>query len=220
MRKAAAVLAGLVLNVVLVSTSLAQPYSREGHWEFFLGGQVISSQDITFNDALGTVTTKMDTAGLGGFGLGYHLTDNIALRGDFMFGGTTFYSTGPDIAGRLAQDAFIQTASFNLDWNILKQRFTPFLTAGIGYQYFSVELVNAPPVETCWWDPWWGWVCGFEKPTHNETDFTWNVGGGLRWDMNNRFFLKALVDANWLQFSGAQGITTQIRGTFGVGVTY
>ena len=41
-----------------------------------------------------------------------------------------------------------QTGRFNLDYNIINRRITPFVTAGIGYQYLEADLENLPP-EPC-----------------------------------------------------------------------
>ena len=37
-----------------------------------------------------------------------------------------------------------------------------------------------------------------------ETDFTWNVGAGFRWNVTDQLFIKVMGGAQWLQYSGAQ----------------
>ena len=198
-------------------------FERREKVEVYAIGQYLHSQDIQFSDGPDEVTLEMEDTGLGGFGMAYHFNDYVALRGDFMFGPATFKTEGATVVGvplGMARDAFLQTGRVNVDYNIINRRFTPFVTAGIGYQFLSSELENYPSVPVCWWDPWWGYVCEYGTPTYYETDFTWNVGGGFRWSVTDHFFIKATGGLNWLQYSGAKGITQQIEGIFALGWTY
>jgi opacity protein-like surface antigen len=187
--------------------------------EFYGIGQYLHSEDIHFNSPQGPVNMKMDDTGLGGFGMAYHFNEHLGMHLDFMFGGATFSGDVPLMGGGTAhvnQDAFLQTGRLNLDYNLLKGSFTPFVTAGIGYQYLETELKNVPPV--AWWDPWYGWQVG--QPYVWETDFTWNVGAGVHWNITSRMFLKATVGATWLDYSRAQNITTQLEGILAIGWRY
>ncbi len=221
------------LTVLLLSASMlpvsaqipmaTDPFSRNGRTELYGIGQYLHSDDIDFNGPYGTVKTKMNDTGLGGFGVAYHFSDFFSVHADFMFGSATFSGDVPTASGSsvgFSQNAFIQTGRFNVDYNIINRRITPFLTAGIGYQYTETELQNAPPVGYCWWDPWWGWVCSYDHPHAWQTDFTWNVGGGFRWNITDNLFIKATAGATWLEYDGSHGITTQIEGIFAIGATF
>ena len=198
-------------------------YARTGRTEIYGIGQYLHSDNITFNGPGGDVKVKMDDTGLGGFGVAFHFNEYLAVHADFMFGGATFSGDLPSETGstvHVKQDAFLQTGRFNVDYNILKGRLTPFLTGGLGYQYLETELNHLPPVGVCWWDPWWGWICDVHHPYAWETDFTWNVGAGIRWSITDDFFIKATGGAQWLEYGGARGITTQIEGILAVGWTF
>jgi opacity protein-like surface antigen len=108
----------------------------------------------------------------------------------------------------------------NVDYNIINRRLTPFVTAGIGYQYLETDLDTLPPVDYCWWDPWWGWVCTSAEPVASTTDFTWNAGAGLRWDITDNLFVKLLGGVNWVAYNDAEDVTTMIEGTFSIGWTF
>jgi opacity protein-like surface antigen len=227
-KRKAAVPAAVLLWVLagFVTPGQAQiPWVTEGierapSAEVYGIGQYLHSDPITFKGPLGDVRLDMDDTGLGGFGLGYHFNTFVSVRAEFMFGGAGFRVRAPTGVGEVLdvkQDGFIHTGRLNLDYNIINRRLTPFVTAGIGYQYLEMELGYLPPIEVCWWDPWWGWVCGYAQPYASQTDFTWNAGAGVRWDVTDSFFLKLLGGANWLQFGGAEGITTQIEAVFSVG---
>ncbi len=224
------ILLGLLLGIVPLVTALAQipmateAFDRIGKTEVYGIGQYLHSSDINFDAPFGgTTKVKMDDTGLGGFGIAYHFNDFISIQGDFMFGGATFNANVPDNFGgniNFKQDAFIQSGRFNVTYNIINRRITPFITAGLGYQYTETELENAPPVGYCWWDPWWGWVCYYDHPHAWQTDFTWNAGAGFRWNITDNFFVKATAGATWLEYSGSHGITTQIEGIFAIGATF
>lgn len=219
----------LIMSMLLVRSSLAQipmawePFDRTGKMEVYGIGQFLSSSDISYNGPNGNVNVKMGNTGLGGFGVAFHFNQFISLRGDFMFGNATFNANVPTETGGtlgISQNAFIQTGRVNVDYNMINRRLTPILTAGIGYQYLETELPNAPPATVCFWDPWFGWVCQTGQAIAWETDFTWNVGGGFRWNITDNFFIKAIGGANWLEYSGSHGMTTQLEGIFSIGWTF
>ncbi len=214
---------GMLLPATAQIPMATEAFDRVNKTEVYGIGQYLHSDDITFKSPRGDVKTSMDDTGLGGFGVAYHFNDFLSIHGDFMFGGATFNADLPTRTGGTVgfkQDAFIQTGRLNVTYNIINRRLTPFVTAGIGYQYLETELENAPPVGTCWWDPWWGWVCYYDHPSTWETDFSWNVGGGIRWNITDNLFVKATVGANWLEYSQARDITTQIEGIFAIGATF
>ncbi len=216
-------LLGTLIPAVGAIPMATEPFSRNGRYEVYGVGQFLGSADINFNGPTGSVKTKMDDTGLGGFGVAYHFSDFFSVHGDFMFGGATFSGDVPLERGgtvNFKQDAFIQTGRLNLDYNIINRRLTPFVTAGIGYQYLETELGNAPSINDCWWDPWYGWVCYSGQPRAWQTDFTWNAGVGLRWNITDHLILKAMAGATWLEYGGAQGITTQIEGVFSIGWSF
>jgi opacity protein-like surface antigen len=209
--------AGFTLGASAQIPMAWEPFNRTARMEVYGIGQYLHSEDIGFNGPRGNVNVKMDDTGLGGFGLAFHFNEFLAVHADFMFGDATFSGDMPTAAGGTiheSQDAFLQTGRFNLDYNIINRRLTPFVTAGIGYQYLETEWDNRPPGS--WWDPWYGWQRGHHQ--HGwETDFTWNVGGGIRWNITDQLFIKATVGAQWLEYSGAKGITTQLEGMFAIG---
>jgi opacity protein-like surface antigen len=213
------VLAAVAVSALAASAQIPsawEPFNRAAKSEFYGIGQYLHSEDIDFNGPAGNMKIKMDDTGLGGFGMAFHFNDYLAVHADFMFGSATFSGDMPLEGGgtlHLNQSGFIHTGRFNVDYNIINRRFTPFLTAGLGYQYLETELDSAPPVY--YWDPWWGWVEG--QPYAAETYFTWNVGAGVRWNVTDQLFVKATIGAQWLEYSHSDSITTQIEAMFGIG---
>jgi opacity protein-like surface antigen len=214
------VVAGFALAAPAQIPMAWEPFNRASMWEVYGIGQYLHSEDVSFNGPMGDVKVKMGDTGLGGFGVAYHFNDFLAVHADLMFGNATFSGDLPVETGgtfHVKQDAFLQTGRFNVDYNIINRRLTPFVTAGIGYQYMETELENLPPATVCWWNPWWGWICQTGHAHAWETDFTWNVGAGIRWNITDQLFIKATGGAQWLEYGGAKGVTTQIEGIFAIG---
>lgn len=223
MKTALLLLAGCLLSVRAQIPMATEPLDRAHKTEVYGIGQYLHSEDITFAGPKGDVTMAMDDTGLGGIGFGYHLNNYLSVRTELLFGSANFRGDLPTAAGgtvAIQQDVLVQTGRLNLDYNIINRRLTPFVTAGIGYQYLEAELDQLPPAEVCWWDPWWGWVCSDAQPIASDFQFTWNAGVGVRWDINDHLFVKVLAGANWVQYSGAQDLTTQFEAVFSLGWSF
>ena len=68
-------------------------------------------------------------------------------------------------------------------------------TASRAYPAWSTSLISTP---VCWWDPWWGYICFSEWDTYGISKFSYNLGLGLRWNINNAFFTKAAYSREFL----------------------
>jgi opacity protein-like surface antigen len=191
-----------------------EPFPRMNKVEVYGLGEYLHQDNTTFSDPyLGNVTMKMDDTGLGGIGVAYHFNDFFSVRSDFMFGGATLHTQGPDgTEVAPTESAFLHTGRVNLDYNMINRRLTPVLTAGIGYQYLQIDQN-----QTYSFQGHHGSYTVTEDAYYYETDFTWNVGVGFRWNVTDQFFIKAMGGAQWLQYSGANSITTQIEGFFVIG---
>jgi opacity protein-like surface antigen len=213
---------GLLLGASLLRAQAqipwaTEPFSRINKFEVYGLGEYLHQENTTFGDPyLGRVTMKMDDTGLGGVGVAYHFNDFFSIHADFMFGDATLHTQGPDGTEVIPpQTAFLQTGRLNLDYNMINRRLTPVLTAGIGYQYLEID--NSQPYAVS--GPY-GWYYTFAGSYYYETDFTWNVGAGFRWNITDQLFIKVMGGAQWLGYSGANNITTQIEGFFVIGWTF
>lgn len=133
-----------------------------------------------------------------GFGLGYNLNENIVLGGEFSWLTTSYRATRVDDTGNPSVYNGILDAgsfSFRATYNVLKTRMTPFISANLGWTFIDTNIPIGPPGTICWWDPWWGYVCGPYYPTATQDVFGYGAGIGLRWDVSTRFFMKAAY--NW-----------------------
>lgn len=210
-------LLGAVALLVL-GAGVAQAQDREGHWEFTLSPLYQFSENIDFEGG-STVKTESDL----GFelGFGYNLTEMFNLGFGF-----DWYSVGYD--ANVATDtpgSFTQINGTYDTWigfgsataNLMEGPFVPYVTAGIGWSYIDTGIPDGLPVSGCYWDPWFGYICGTTYPTKSSDSFTYNLGVGLRYQFNPSFFMRAGYDMRWLDLGNADGTPgfSQARLDFG-----
>lgn len=205
--------AGLLLAASLSSASAQIPwatevFSRQNKMDIYGVGQYLHQGDSTFPGPFGgTPTLKLEDTGLGGAGFAFHFNDFFAFHTDFMLGPATLRAENPGGgSSTFGENAFLQSGRFNIDYNIINRRLTPFITAGIGYQYLQVEQD----------------VSGYYYYEHNyysQANFTWNAGAGIRWNITDNLFVKLTGGAQWLEYHDAHNVITQIEGFLAIGCT-
>lgn len=144
----------------------AQEIKREGKFEFH--GILRSSGDVKSKDTQEDSRYKVKGSLTDGFGVGYNISDFLNLNANFLFGSTDGELTDLSGSSFLEANPDIFNWDVNLDYNIIKESFTPVLTAGIG------EI---------------NYEC-FVNTTHEKIDDTssvYNIGGGFRW---GRYFIE------------------------------
>ncbi|WP_455223226.1 outer membrane protein [Kaarinaea lacus] len=149
-----------------------------------------------------------------GFGLGYNVNDNIGLSADFSWLSASYQATRVDDTGSPSNYNGIMDASsivFRGTYYFMKTRMTPFISANLGWTFIDTNIPIGPPGTVCWWDPWFGWICGPYVPTATQNAFGYGGGLGLRWDISTTFFMKAAY--NWTRLDIAN--TTGGDPTFG-----
>ena len=170
----------IILNllVLFLATNIcqAEEWSREGKVELFGSIQLMGGDEASDSG----VTVEIEDPTVYGFGIGYNLSDHLNLNTDLLFGSADICA-GMDVYGQTVQvegDTNLFLWNVNLDYNILKGRFTPVATGGIGFVNFNGDFG------------------GFE---FSETNFSYNLGAGLRWDATDSLFLKAMYKWTWTE---------------------
>src|SRR5690606_14583627 len=69
----------------------------------------------------------------------------------------------------------------------------PYAIAGLGFVSVDTTIPEGPPIGSCWWHPWWGYICERVQPTRSTTEAGMMLGVGVRWDFTRRLFLDASV---------------------------
>ena len=105
-----------------------------------------------------------------GFGTGLNL-DKFNLNIDFIFGSTVVRMNNKSLDSKL----FFFDA--NLDYSFFDCAVTPMVTAGIGSISFSDSFVQVKNL--------------------SETDFSYNIGFGLKYTFFDNYLVKGLYRATW-----------------------
>lgn len=174
--------------------------SRDGRFE---AGIVIPYQLGT--DLSGENGAALDVSSTVGFGftLGWNWTEKINLSYRFMLTKPKYEATiiPDDLVNKpILVDYKMSKLSNQLDatYNILEGAFTPFIAGGIGYAKLDSNIPNGRDESACWWDPWHGYICATEWNTFETSEFTYNLGVGVRWDFSDFMYTKASYTREFL----------------------
>jgi len=209
------VIVGIAMAMLAVQAQ-AQHSDRAGKWEGTLQLRYSDSADI--HGSTGSQATIDSDYGFG-LGFAYNFNDHLSLGGDFAWSQPDYKATVVPAAGNgnsaYTVNGTMETASTHavVTWNFLAKALTPFVSAGVGGTWVNTNIPAGPPVNACWWDPWWGYYCAPVYPTRSDTYFSYNAAVGMRWDSKENWFVRGLVGEQWLDVGGNVGTvsTTQYR---------
>lgn len=177
----------IFLSLCFVMTSnlgIAEEWSRKGKGEIYVLGQSLEGDTTTGTIGGLTQVIEFDDTIVGGLGFGLNFNDHLNLNTTLFFGSMDMTGRVSDI--QINGDTDLFGWDVNMDINILKTRFTPLLTGGIGYIIFDGS-----------------WEGPYGDSDFSETDFSYNLGGGFRWDVHDHFVIKALYKATWTELEDA-----------------
>lgn len=198
-----------VLAVAPVAS--AGPGDREGSWETRLGIIFNNSADWDFK---GGTTADVDSDQSLLFGISYHYTDNLEFGGNLNFGQTDYEAeiVADDDGNQLPDGTFgvhgeFENTSlmFDATYNFMNGAFTPYVSATAGWAWIDTNIAEGPPQTACWWDPWWGYVCGNFQDTKSIDGLAYGFDIGARYDISDTFDVKASYGMRWLDLSHAEG---------------
>lgn len=156
-----------LVATVAGAESTLDEFSRQGKWDVYAFGQYIDLFDADF-----VFGDYADVYGFGG-GIGgaysplAQLTINAALSVNDIR--VDVHLPGFTDVGAFASST-LYMGELTLDWNILKTPVTPIIMTGAGVGYFD-----------------------------NISTWTYvpEIGAGIRWDITDHVFLKALAKGSW-----------------------
>lgn len=192
------VLSLLIFTMTSVLCS-AQEWSRTEKSEIYGIFQTMDGDNSTISDEISDITVKVkvdihDTE-VYGIGLGYNFTEKWNLNTDFLFGTIDTKGTLEGTTSEINLSPSLYVWNLNLDYNFWKRRFSPLVTGGIGCLYFSGD-------------------------EYNETDFSYNLGAGLRWDALDFLFIKAVYRMTWTKMEDHEHRILLDGISLGVGYMY
>jgi opacity protein-like surface antigen len=93
----------------------------------------------------------------------------------------------------IVDDGYARTWDFALSAEIGMRNDKPFRLygiAGVGYYNRYVALTDAELVSGCYWDPWWGYICGtgtadLVVADKDDWEFGFNFGAGVSLRLQN-----------------------------------
>ena len=177
---------------------------RSQRWEVLLAPQYTLSRNLGFDG--GTTAKINDTWGFG-LQVGYNFNEHWNLAGIFSWSNPDYQAVVQPAAGNSSParsiSGTLQTNTFALGvtYNILAGPLTPYVDTNVGGTYVNTDIAAGPPVAGCYWDPWFGYICGTAQPTKSDTFLSYGIGGGLRWDINNYFLVRGGVRQQWIDLS-------------------
>jgi opacity protein-like surface antigen len=131
-----------------------------------------------------------------------HLDLQAALDWSKVDYDATFQSaTVPGVQANASGDIETFVPKVVLNYNILEGPLTPFVNVGAGWAFVDTNIPNSRVQVGCWWDPWWGYICTPYQSTKSFDDFTYQLGAGVRWDINKSYSLRLLYEKHWLDYS-------------------
>ncbi|HEV8442627.1 MAG TPA: outer membrane beta-barrel protein [Steroidobacteraceae bacterium] len=195
----------ITLAALCSAWSLAANAGRDVGWEF--GGEVIyqNSQDVDFE---GGSKLSMDSdVGLA-LTFGYRFSSRLELTmgldwNNVDYDGVLQSGDFPNLTATVkgSMESFVPRVGLN--FNFVDGPITPYVTGSIGYAFIDTNIPNGPAQGGCWWDPWYGQICGTWQPTKSVDEFTYSAGLGVRWDINNASTMRFAYEKHWIDVSSA-----------------
>ena len=150
-----------------------RPWSRAYRFEVYPVVQMLSGAETSF--VYGEFELEADATPVFGAGLGLNLNDHLNINTEFLLGRMSTEGNFPLASGaHMDLGLTVGLWSLNLDYNLFKSRLTPLVTGGLGFIMFDNGDENV-----------------------NETDFSYNVGVGGRWDMSDHIALRVIYRSTW-----------------------
>ncbi|MGH7724079.1 MAG: outer membrane protein [Candidatus Eiseniibacteriota bacterium] len=195
------------------------PSERMQKWEGVLFTRYQFEQSF---DVGGGSTVNFDDDFGWGLGFNYNMNEKLNLGGDFAWNFINYDAQigdngiPPSILGGYGGTLDTGSAMFNVTFHLMPKKITPYINGGLGWGWYDTNIV-AGISSGCYWDPWWGYVCGNYPVTYGDDAFVYRLGGGLRYDSPGTFFLKLGYNSQWADVGGNLGTprADQIRIDFG-----
>jgi len=201
MRRSMILLAAILVLAGMASTSFAQStvyWERADRWDFSIQTRYTDSQDYTGDNG----SSASINSDLGwGFGFSYNLSNHFNLGMAFTWRSVPYSATAvsSDTPGDLdtySGNLSTSTFAFTSEYYVLKGRFSPYVNGSLGWMHVNSN-VFAGYSAGCWWDPWWGYVCGSVPTTYGSDESVYSLGLGVRYEITDAVFLRGGYEKGW-----------------------
>ena len=191
-----------VLILFIICLIMPRTADSEGKraktWDFFI--PLSYTEDANFSGKQGSSIDINEDLGFG-LNFGYNFTDRFHLGGLFNYSSRSYDATVVlDDGSTQKYGNYMETSTISVNgiFYLLEGDITPFVSGSIGYTFIDTNIQNGPTSGTCWWDPWWGYVCTEYVPTRTESDLSYGAGLGVRFDINEKFSMQGSYNKSWI----------------------
>jgi opacity protein-like surface antigen len=210
-------MARLIMGIVLIAAAnLASPAvafaqsDNDSGWE--AGIDLVYQNARTLHFEGGTTANLATDWGFSVY-FGYRITPNFDAQFALDWANVDYKANIVTGAGGLAfangsYQSF--TPRLNVQFNVFDEVLTPYVMAGIGYSFIDTNIPTGLPVSGCWYDPWYGYVCGTARSTKNVDGFAFQAGLGGRWDVTDAVSVKLAFERHWVEL-GSNGGTPYLN---------
>ena len=178
---------------------------RNQTWQFSFTPQYIASKSLTFGDK-GNVDFN-DRTGWG-LAVGYNVSPYISLDLDFFSSNGSYSGNVNEANGSVtpySSNMYSSSVDLSMTYNIIDDDFTPFVSAKIGSSFVDSGISTGNYYGGTCYDPWSGYYYSCAYPeTHTSVNFQYGAGAGLRYDFENRLFVKGGVEATVINLDSDQ----------------
>lgn len=195
---------------------------RQPGWDF--GADLIyqDGQDINFKG--GTTASLDDDLGLA-LTFGYRFNERLELTFGLDWSTVDYtVDVAPGTAGGLGFNGHGDLEAFTpyvgLNFNFLRGDITPYVSGKVGWSFIDTNIPDGPPVSSCYWDPWWGYVCGTWQETRSIDELAYGLGAGVRWDVTSAITVRFGYEKRWIDLSEATSTPGFDMLTLGVAARY
>ena len=199
----------VTLAAVCSAWSLAAHADRDTGWEF--GGELIYQDSTEFTasqDAAASLDSDLGIALTFGYRFSERLEltfgvdwNNIDYNATVVSDGVPLLPNGTEIAVSGELEAF--TPRMGINFNFIDGPITPYVSGMIGYAFIDTNIPSGPAQGGCYWDPWYGQICGTWQNTRSTEEFMYGLGAGVRWDVNDAWSLRFGYDKRWIDANGS-----------------
>jgi hypothetical protein len=210
-------LASMAALMLCVPVAEAKDRGNNGNGsvEFSIPINYTESSSITgANGSTADVNAALST----GFALSYNINDYFQLGGSFSWGNRNYSATVvcTSLPCTSNYNGTLSTSSLQMNalWYFLPGDFTPFASAGFGTTFVDSNIPNGTGSSSCYWDPYWGYVCGTYQPTKSSTNISYSFGLGARYDFSRQFALQGSLNRMYIDGPNSKPQADMIRVDF------
>jgi opacity protein-like surface antigen len=195
------------LAALCVSCSIAAHAGRDTGWEF--GGEIIYQDSAEFtgdNDSSASLDSDVGVALTFGYRFNPKLEltfgvdwNNIDYDAHLVPENPPLGITSVDVSAEI--ETF--TPKVGVNFNFIDGPISPYASAVIGYSFIDTNIPDGPPTTGCWWDPWYGQICGTWQPTRSTEEFMYGLGLGVRWDVSDMWSMRFGYEKRWVDANGS-----------------